>query len=102
MDRAEQIRITKRLLAHIQAGTTDSQPEQTHMPATGELDEGLWHEEMDRIYKSVPLVAGSSAELPGPGTYKSCSLINVPIIITRAKDGELRAFLNSCSHRGTP
>ena len=39
--------------------------------------------------------------MPAPGDYAALDLAGVPLILLRDKAGELRAFANSCRHRGT-
>jgi anthranilate 1,2-dioxygenase large subunit len=41
-----------------------------------------------------------AAELPQPGDYKTTFLGETPIIVTRGEDGEIRAMVNRCAHRG--
>ena len=37
-----------------------------------------------------------------PGDYITVDYVSIPLIIVRGEDGEIRAFANSCRHRGTP
>ncbi len=39
-------------------------------------------------------------EIPNPGDFKTFSLGEIPLLIARAKDNEVRVFYNACSHRG--
>jgi phenylpropionate dioxygenase-like ring-hydroxylating dioxygenase large terminal subunit len=41
-----------------------------------------------------------AGELPKPGDYLTTFLGETPIIVTRGHDGEIRAMLNRCTHRG--
>lgn len=41
------------------------------------------------------------AEIPNPGDFKTFDLGRVPLLIARDNEGEIRVFLNICSHRGT-
>src|SRR5690606_31785467 len=41
-----------------------------------------------------------SAMLPKPGSVLAHDGYGVPILLTRGKDGTVRAFLNACQHRG--
>jgi nitrite reductase/ring-hydroxylating ferredoxin subunit len=102
MDRNEQIRIAKRLLAHIQNGTAEVAPHQLKVPVARYADPELWAREVDVFYKRLPVVAGMSCELSGPGAYKAQELAGVPVLLLRDSEGRLRAFLNVCRHRGAP
>ena len=46
------------------------------------------------------LVACLSAELPGAGSFRLFDDAGPPILLTRGKDGQVRAFLNACQHKG--
>ena len=39
-------------------------------------------------------------ELRGPNSYKAMTVMDIPVLLTRGADGEVRAFVNQCSHRG--
>ena len=43
---------------------------------------------------------GDAAGVSEPGTFMTARLGNVPIVVTRDRDGELRALANICRHRG--
>ena len=40
------------------------------------------------------------AEIPHPGDYKSTYVGDTPVVMTRAEDGTLAAWVNRCAHRG--
>jgi len=40
------------------------------------------------------------SELPQPGDYRALEVVGVPILLARGGDGAVRAFVNSCAHRG--
>jgi choline monooxygenase len=44
--------------------------------------------------------AGRAGLVAGPGTFFATEAGGVPVVVTRARDGELRALLNVCRHRG--
>ena len=56
--------------------------------------------EKEKIYKSFPIVTGSAAQLKNTGDYFLYDLLDIPILIIKGKDGNIRAFLNMCRHRG--
>lgn len=41
-----------------------------------------------------------AAEIPDPGDFKTFDLGRVPLLIARGNDGQVRVFINACSHRG--
>jgi glycine betaine catabolism A len=57
--------------------------------------------DMAAIYGQSWLMVGLECELPKTGSYLSFMIGKWPIIITRDKSGEIRAFHNSCRHRGS-
>jgi Rieske 2Fe-2S family protein len=52
------------------------------------------------MLKSVWLYAGTVAQVKKPGDFFLFELANNSIIIVRGKDMQVRAFYNSCRHRG--
>lgn len=40
------------------------------------------------------------AEIPEPGDYRTTSVGDTPVVVTRDLDGEIYAFENRCAHRG--
>ena len=53
------------------------------------------------IYGESWLLAGFEAEIRKTGNYLSMMVGQWPVLIVRGRDGELRAFHNSCRHRGS-
>ena len=100
MDRNEFNELAKRLLDHVESGTTDQADEPFAVHVADYLEPNRWRAEMDGIFGKVPLAFGASNELAGPGSYKAIQVVDTPVLITRAKDGRARAFLNICRHRG--
>lgn len=92
-------RIVVRMLDHVENGTTDQAADTMTVPVSGYTDPDTWQQEMDLIFKRVPLLVGLSIEIPNPGDYKTIDMLDRPLLITRLKDGSVRAMLNVCSHR---
>ncbi|HTV89641.1 MAG TPA: Rieske 2Fe-2S domain-containing protein [Stellaceae bacterium] len=40
------------------------------------------------------------AEIPRPGDFRAAYVGDTPVIVNRDRDGEIRAFVNRCAHRG--
>lgn len=56
--------------------------------------------EQEHIFRGQPLVAGLSGDLPNKGDMLIFDAAGPSIIVSRGKDGVVRAFLNMCTHRG--
>ncbi|MEZ5232007.1 MAG: aromatic ring-hydroxylating dioxygenase subunit alpha [Acidimicrobiales bacterium] len=102
MTRQLLVELTRRTVAHACAGTAPLADTVTTVPARHYVDPQRWELERERIFRRVPLVAAATAELPRPGDHRAVELAGVPVLVTRAEDGGIRALLNRCSHRGAP
>lgn len=65
------------------------------------IDSRAYDFDMAAIYGQSWLMAGFECELPKPGSYMSMMVGKWPILITRDRKGDIRAFHNSCRHRGS-
>ncbi len=101
MSRAQLIEMAKHNLGHAKAGTIEQTEEIIRVPASNYYDLERWQLEMDRVFKRVPLMLAMTAEIPNTGDYKSMIAVDTPILISRGEDGEVRAFINMCRHRGS-
>jgi phenylpropionate dioxygenase-like ring-hydroxylating dioxygenase large terminal subunit len=57
--------------------------------------------ESDRIFARTWQYVGHAGQLGETASYFAAWAGEIPIVVTRARDGELRAFLNVCRHRGS-
>jgi phenylpropionate dioxygenase-like ring-hydroxylating dioxygenase large terminal subunit len=94
-------RAVELVLAHVQQGTTDQAESVMTVRAGDYTDPKIWSREMDLLFGRLPILAALSVELPKPGDFKSMDYIGKPLLITRLKDGGVRAMLNVCTHRAT-
>lgn len=58
--------------------------------------------EKDSMWKKAWLYAGHVDQAPNPGSWFLTRNTGSPIIIVRDLGGEIRAFYNTCQHRGAP
>jgi len=70
-------------------------------PASFYTDETRYQLEKERLLKRAPIPLTLSAMLPEPNMAYAHNGFGVPIILTRDRDGEVHAFLNACTHRGS-
>ena len=75
---------------------------ETTLPWSWYVDPEILRREQERIFRSAWQYAGHMGQLPEPGTFFTSRAGRLPVVVTRARDGELRAFLNVCRHRGFP
>jgi len=93
--------IQRRLVAHLAAGkTTDMAPTPMALDVSIFADPRRAEAEQRKLFRKLPMVVGLSCDLPEPGDMMPFDEVGVPVLIVRGKDGALRAFLNSCRHRG--
>jgi phenylpropionate dioxygenase-like ring-hydroxylating dioxygenase large terminal subunit len=67
---------------------------------TAYADPELLPRERERIFARSWQYVGHEGQLATPGYFAS-RVGDIPVVITRDRDGELRGFLNVCRHRGS-
>jgi phenylpropionate dioxygenase-like ring-hydroxylating dioxygenase large terminal subunit len=93
--------VMRRALKLLQERTTDLAVSEHREPAAHYIDAHRFARERDLVRRSPHLV-GYAKELPTPGSYATKDVMGVPVLLTRAKDGAVRAFHNICQHRQAP
>lgn len=63
-------------------------------------DPDIFELERERIFKRVWHYVAHDSEVRAPGQFVTREILGQPILVARAADGQVRAFLNRCSHRG--
>ena len=61
----------------------------------------VWEQEREKIWWGEWVCAGRTEEVPNPGDYIVRDIAGESVFIVRNDAGELHAFYNVCSHRGT-
>ncbi|MGW6936990.1 aromatic ring-hydroxylating oxygenase subunit alpha [Lentzea sp. NPDC054927] len=56
--------------------------------------------EQETIFEQMWFCAVRSADLPDAGNFRTVQIGRESVLVTRSRDGNLRAFLNICRHRG--
>ena len=70
------------------------------LPTWAYTSPSFYRREVERIFGKVWNFVGHVDQLPEPGSYVAFDFVGVPVILARGKDGRVRAFANSCRHRG--
>jgi nitrite reductase/ring-hydroxylating ferredoxin subunit len=100
MSKERLVAFGQRGLEHFQNGTQDRVDQIFQVPAENYTNSDKWNLEMENVFRRLPLVLSCSSELSEPGSYHSIEVLGVPVLVTRGEDRVIRAFLNSCTHRG--
>jgi phenylpropionate dioxygenase-like ring-hydroxylating dioxygenase large terminal subunit len=70
------------------------------LPPACYTDDAVLQTEMTHIFRRHWLGIGHAGRFKAAGDYETLELAGVPLIVLRDKEGVLRAFANTCRHRG--
>ncbi|MEJ7597688.1 MAG: SRPBCC family protein [Kofleriaceae bacterium] len=101
MQHERQVQLVRRVLAHLDARTTDREPAPTRIPISAYVDPDRFVREHAALFRGLPLAVAHASQLSHPGDFVTHDASGVPLLIVRGDDGALAAFLNVCRHRGT-
>jgi phenylpropionate dioxygenase-like ring-hydroxylating dioxygenase large terminal subunit len=102
MDHASIGDVAEKMLEYVENDSTFMTEKVMTVPTESYTDPDQWGAEMELVFKRVPLMLALSCEMPNPGDYKAMEAVGLPVLISRDRSGEVRTFLNVCSHRGAP
>lgn len=71
-----------------------------HLPLDIFTDREIFEREIETLFSGHPLIAGHAASVSEPGRYILSDWKRQPYIVIRDGNGVLRAFMNTCRHRG--
>ena len=72
-----------------------------HLPPWCYTSEAFYQREVTSIFLKEWNFLGREDRLPNSGNYFTAKFAGVPLFVIRNRAGELRAFANTCSHRGS-
>ena len=72
------------------------------IPVGRHTSDQFWELEQEHVWPKVWVLAGRAEDIAGPGDYFLFDELRLPIIVVRGKDSTIRAFYNTCQHRGAP
>ena len=100
MLRQDQLEQSRKLLSHLDSGTTAMADAVYQNPVADYTCPKQLARERELFFRCGPLNIGLSCLVPAPGDYVTHDYAGVPIVLVRQEDGLLRGFLNVCRHRG--
>lgn len=65
------------------------------------IDPAYFQQDLNEIWYKDWLFIGHDCELPKPGNFMTVQVGAYPVVLVRDNDGGIRAFHNSCRHRGS-
>ncbi|MDT5257039.1 MAG: hypothetical protein QOD10_2119 [Mycobacterium sp.] len=95
---ADDAEIARRVLAHIDAHTTD-EGDAWREPVENYVSPGRFAGELEML-RSFPSVFVPSAAIPNTGDHVERVSFGVPLLAVRGPDRQARVFRNACRHRG--
>jgi phenylpropionate dioxygenase-like ring-hydroxylating dioxygenase large terminal subunit len=95
---ADDVEIARRILAHIDAGSTD-EGAAWREPVENYLNPTRFAAEL-RLLRTLPSVFVPSVTIPNPGDHVERTVFGVPLFGVRGHDQQVRVFRNACRHRG--
>jgi len=83
------------------AGVRQAPDKAVTLPGWCYTSQRFYERERERIFFRYWNCIGHQSRLPSAGSYFTQEIMGVPLIVVRAEDMKVRAFVNSCPHRGS-
>jgi glycine betaine catabolism A len=82
--------------------TTTEQPASliSTLPGQYYTDPAIFALEQSHVFEDMWFCSVRSSDLPTAGSFKKVQVGRESVLVVRSRDGQLRAFLNVCRHRG--
>ena len=98
---SDELELATRALKHFNEGTTDLAPSQMRIPLSAYTDEQQYQVERQAVFFESPIAVALSLEVPEPGDFQTQTVMDIPLLMTRDRDGRVHCFINVCRHRGS-
>jgi len=97
---SEELGLIETVLEFCATGGTHLQPDVMQNPVSQYNSAAQLELERTVLFRQFPIVVAHVAQLAQPGDYITHDATGVPLLVTRNRDGEIKAFMNVCRHRG--
>jgi phenylpropionate dioxygenase-like ring-hydroxylating dioxygenase large terminal subunit len=103
MDQALVDRLTAEMRYEFaRTGPPEGFPRFHDIPIGRYTSDDFWELEQEYLWTRSWVMAGRAEDMPEPGDYLTFDDLGVPIVVVRGRDGTIRAYYNTCQHRGAP
>jgi phenylpropionate dioxygenase-like ring-hydroxylating dioxygenase large terminal subunit len=96
----EEIDIIRRTLSYCEAGTTHMESGLLRNPVSHYASAQRLAQEQAILFREFPIVVGHVSQLASAGDFFTHDETGVPMLVTRTRQGAVKAFMNVCRHRG--
>jgi phenylpropionate dioxygenase-like ring-hydroxylating dioxygenase large terminal subunit len=93
--------VAQRILDHIDQRSTDLADASWREPVDNYRSPARFAAEMSLVLRRTPTPFCPAAALSENGSYVAREAARTPVLAVRGDDGRIRAFRNTCRHRGT-
>lgn len=100
MDRQTEVSLIEEIIGLANQSSAYLDSSIAHSPISRYSSPERFERERAMIFKRKPVIVAQSSELEEQNAYLTKSFLGLPILLTRDGNGEVRAFLNVCRHRG--
>jgi phenylpropionate dioxygenase-like ring-hydroxylating dioxygenase large terminal subunit len=83
-------------------GPPDGFPQLPDLPLGRYTNPEFYELEREHLWRKSWVFAAHDSELREIGSYRLVDVAGAPVLLVRGDDGVVRAFYNSCRHRGAP
>ncbi len=83
-------------------GLPEGFPALPSIPTGRYTDPAFFALEQQHLWKKAWLLVAREEDFDGPGSFRTLDRTGSPLLLVRGQDGVLRAFFNTCQHRGAP
>jgi phenylpropionate dioxygenase-like ring-hydroxylating dioxygenase large terminal subunit len=101
MERTAHAELVGRVIDQHARRTTTLADSVRHIPVDRYVSEDHFAREQRTLFRTQPVFACMSADIPNPGDAFTFESGGVPIAVVRASDGSPCAYVNVCRHRGS-
>jgi phenylpropionate dioxygenase-like ring-hydroxylating dioxygenase large terminal subunit len=87
---------------YARTGPPEGFPAFHDIPGGRYTSDEFWQLEREHLWPKCWVLAGRVEDVASPGEFFTFDALHVPVIVIRGKDDQIRAFYNTCRHRGAP